>query len=79
MRIISAKKQAPFKMDLCRTDYLKIKSATGVDPNKLILISEDELKKLETLDLKNTLKASEEDIAAGRVQKWDDVKKELGV
>ncbi len=79
MKVISTKKQTPFKLNLCRTDYLKIKSATGIDPNKLVLISEEELKQLETLDLKNTIKASEEDIAAGRIQKWDAVKKEFGL
>ena len=79
MKIISTKKQAPFKLNLCRADYIKVKSATGVDPDKMVLISEEELKNLETLDLKNTIEASEKDIAAGRVHKWDDVKKELGL
>ncbi|MBU4245869.1 MAG: hypothetical protein ABIF85_05380 [Nanoarchaeota archaeon] len=79
MKIISTRKQTPFKLNLCRTDYLKIKSATGIDPNKLILISEEELKQLETLDLKNTINASEKDIVEGRVCKWDSVKKELGL
>ncbi len=79
MRLISSKKNIPLKLDLCHTDYLKIKSATGMDPKKLVLISEEDLKQLETLDIENTIRASREDIAAGRVHKWEDVRKELGI
>lgn len=79
MRLISSKKNIPIKLDLCRSDYLKIKSASGMDPKKLVIISEEDLKQMETLDLENTIRASREDMAAGRVHKWEDVKKELGI